>query len=360
VYELTAVDSARCTAFLRVEVLGTDVLRAAVLRTTAAGCANLNDGTAEIGVTGGRPPYSVTWGTGFTGMRANGLSAGSYDVTVVDGARCGVNLSVTIPAATDLSIQASVLTQPTFNTGGSISVEAAGGKTPYRYALNGATTTQSSGTFTGLPAGTHTLSVIDAAGCTRQTTLTLENQQINCPRLTNVQVTEVRDTSLSLRWGAVSVAREYQVRYRIKGVASWTNVLTTDTVYRIRRLNPETEYEVAVRVRCVNGDFGALSAIQTYTTLPLSPCLPPQNFNAEVGRNARAILTTWVAIPNTKSYEVDYRPAGSITFTTMKTSRNELNIPQLTRGTRYELRIRVECSTDRFSGYSSSVFFTLP
>lgn len=57
--------------------------------------------------------------------------------------------------------------QPDCDTEGSISVSASGGTSPYTFSINGVDF-QSSETFSGLAAGTYTLTVEDSDGCTNE------------------------------------------------------------------------------------------------------------------------------------------------------------------------------------------------
>jgi hypothetical protein len=46
--------------------------------------ANTSNGTATLIVTGGTPPYNITWGNGNTSFAINNLFAGTYPATIVD------------------------------------------------------------------------------------------------------------------------------------------------------------------------------------------------------------------------------------------------------------------------------------
>ncbi|MEM4298316.1 MAG: SprB repeat-containing protein, partial [Nitrososphaerota archaeon] len=75
-------------------------------------------------------------------------------------------------------------------TNGSITVTPNGGQAPYQYSINNGATWQASNTFTGLGAGTYTITVRDASGCRVPVTVTLSAPPpIN---ITLVQVTPVR------------------------------------------------------------------------------------------------------------------------------------------------------------------------
>ncbi|MEO9258613.1 MAG: gliding motility-associated C-terminal domain-containing protein [Crocinitomicaceae bacterium] len=73
-----------------------------------------------------------------------------------------------------ISITSVAVTAPTCGaTDGSIVVSASGGTGTLNFSSNNGTTTQTSGTFSGLVAGSITISVIDGNGCQKDTTVNL-------------------------------------------------------------------------------------------------------------------------------------------------------------------------------------------
>lgn len=97
----------------------------------------------------------------------NGLQAGSYNVTVLDGNSCNFTVSTTVnqpsaPLAMSIDNVQNVLCHG--GSSGSVTVQATGGTAPYSYALDGGGS-QASGTFTGLEAGNHSIFIVDANNC---------------------------------------------------------------------------------------------------------------------------------------------------------------------------------------------------
>jgi len=116
---------------------------------------------------GGTPPYeysilptSPTWQNGNT---FTGLAAGTYTLRVRDANGCVATRSFTITALPPLTVQVSSVDSIRCAGGtGGFTVQASGGTAPYTYTLVGLGTTSSTGTFTGLPAGTYTVRAFDA------------------------------------------------------------------------------------------------------------------------------------------------------------------------------------------------------
>lgn len=137
-----------------------------------ANCFGLNDGAIDATVTGGTTTYSYSWSNGATTEDLTAILAGSYTLTVTDLNGCVESMSFEVdePIA-PLSI-ATFVTDVDCNgdNTGILEAEVQGGTMPYTYAWsNGETTAE----ITDLLAGTYTLTVTDAQGCTAFTGATV-------------------------------------------------------------------------------------------------------------------------------------------------------------------------------------------
>ena len=104
---------------------------------------------------------------------ANDLCAGSYTVVVSDGSGCSSSATVVVgsaPSAVSVSVTSSPQTDAT-NPDGSASAFASGGIPPYSYIWsNGGT----DAIITGLVAGSYSVDVSDANGCSGSASVTVE------------------------------------------------------------------------------------------------------------------------------------------------------------------------------------------
>lgn len=60
------------------------------------------DGSIDLSVSGGAPPYAYSWSNGASGSAANALGAGIYTVTVTDANGCSAQLTIELTAPEDL------------------------------------------------------------------------------------------------------------------------------------------------------------------------------------------------------------------------------------------------------------------
>jgi|GEM_PF-1305914 len=132
-------------------------------------CNGASTGSVNLTVTGGTPGYTYAW-TGpssFTSTSQNlsGLAAGTYNVTVTDNKGCTATTSAIVTEPVVMVITPSV-TNVTCNGGstGAISIGVTGGTGTKTYAWNDGNTSQNR---TGLIAGTYSVTVTDANGCTK-------------------------------------------------------------------------------------------------------------------------------------------------------------------------------------------------
>ncbi|MEL1245946.1 choice-of-anchor J domain-containing protein [Flavobacterium sp. DGU11] len=175
-YSVTITDANGCTAVKNVTI----TQPAAALNATAGAQTNVScnggsNGSATVAVTGGTPSYTYSWApSGGTAATATGLAAGTYTVTVTDANGCTDTQSFTITQPTALNATAGAQTNVSCNGGsnGSATVAVTGGTTPsytYSWAPSGGT----AATATGLAAGTYTVTVTDANGCTDTQSFTI-------------------------------------------------------------------------------------------------------------------------------------------------------------------------------------------
>ncbi|MEL6697859.1 MAG: T9SS type A sorting domain-containing protein [Bacteroidota bacterium] len=108
-YQATVTDDAGCSAVFDFTITEPDSL-AITISGTAETDQGLNDGTAQVDVAGGLPPYSFEWDnmTMATTDSIGDLAPGTYTVTVEDANGCTISASFTVNGGT-VSIDKNLL-----------------------------------------------------------------------------------------------------------------------------------------------------------------------------------------------------------------------------------------------------------
>ncbi len=135
-------------------------------------CFGQATATATANPAGGTAPFTYVWTpSAQTGQTASGLPAGIYTVTITDAAGCTVTSTVTITQPPLLTSVAAIATNVTCfgYTDGTATGSGAGGNGPYTFLWT--PSGQSTQNAAALAAGTYTIIVTDANGCTATDTV---------------------------------------------------------------------------------------------------------------------------------------------------------------------------------------------
>ena len=126
---------------------------------------NGNNATVIVAASGGTSPYSGT-GT-FT------VPAGNYNYSVSDVNGCNSSVPITISTPTAITFSTNS-TDELLGLDGTATASVSGGTAPYSYLWTPGG--QTGATATGLAAGTYTVEVTDANGCTESTQVQVASQ----------------------------------------------------------------------------------------------------------------------------------------------------------------------------------------
>src|SRR5437764_1018279 len=151
----------------------------AVAVTPGNASCGASNGTITIGsVTGGTSPYTYSFdGSGYTSTLVyNNLGAGSHSISVKDANGCTFSTTANITNTNGPSAVAVTPTNASCGaSNGTITIgSVTGGTSPYTYSFDGSGYT-STLVYNNLGAGSHSVSVKDANGCTFSTTSSIGN-----------------------------------------------------------------------------------------------------------------------------------------------------------------------------------------
>ncbi|MFT7612127.1 MAG: gliding motility-associated-like protein, partial [Parvicellaceae bacterium] len=161
-YVVTITDLNGCSIDSTLTVNRLTFLQVSMSQTDVS-CNGSSNGEGIGTPTGGTLPYTYLWTNADADSIANGITAGSYGLTVTDGNGCTVTDNVTIIEPQSLSVSFTQ-TDVSCNSGsdGQGSGLVSGGTLPYSYLWSSGSTDSTS---LGLIAGTYTLTTTDAQGC---------------------------------------------------------------------------------------------------------------------------------------------------------------------------------------------------
>ncbi|TDK51130.1 PKD domain-containing protein, partial [Algoriphagus formosus] len=212
-------------------------------------CNGEATGSLTVQVNAGVPNYSYSWSNGAMTTNTssvtntvNGLSAGTYTVTITDGNGQKATASATIEESSNLIITPT-LTHPSKSAGsdGVVALDVTGGMGPYEFSWvpNLGTTS----TISGLTEGTYKCIVTDQNGCSEEVTVQLKdpescvaqsdftiNPEQSCTSPTTVYFTDNSSSADSWSWdfgdGGTSSAQNPVHTYTSEGNFTVTLTVT--------------------------------------------------------------------------------------------------------------------------------------
>jgi Secretion system C-terminal sorting domain/Fibronectin type III domain len=188
------------------------------------------------------------------------------------------------------------------------------------------------------------------------------------PKLSGLQTTNVTKNSATLKWNyGDNTSTDFIVEY--KKVAdpdnAWkkTDAIINNSV-KISNLESNVYYLWRVKENCTGSDF---DEIQQFLTQKDVACETPDLGLLFQGVNSTYARLSWIEASGAKSYDVDYKEAGSSTWISVKKgivanfAQNNANVTinRLISGKTYNWRVKTICSAN-LSNYSEPASFTTP
>ena len=199
-YNITVTDGNNCTATASANITQPNTF-------TVTG--NVTQPTCQVGgsistsITGGAAPFTYAWSTtpAQSGATATNLSSGSYTVSVTDNNGCPGTATFTVnPPPNSFNINLTPQSVSCFggNNGG-ITSTLTGGTGPFTYTW-GTAPIQNSANAINLTAGTYTVSISDAVGCSATASAT-----VSAPTALSVSNTKTDILCFGMATGSATV-----------------------------------------------------------------------------------------------------------------------------------------------------------
>ncbi|MFM9840583.1 MAG: hypothetical protein ACKVOQ_20110 [Cyclobacteriaceae bacterium] len=199
-YTVTVTDQSSCSKSALTSVGSNGGAVFTVGSIVGVTCSTSTDGKAQVTISSGQGPFTVTWGNGETGLSATQLVGGSNTVSVKDANNCPVSSVFTVPSPIAISLSSIVKISPDCVGGnnGSIQVAATGGSGGYTYQWNG---TSGTNILSGIASGTYSLQIKDSQNCPFSQSITLNDP----PTIDIAIVNQVSPSCSSATDGSIQV-----------------------------------------------------------------------------------------------------------------------------------------------------------
>lgn len=194
-HTVTVTDANGCNVTRTVNVVQPAAISGSIAATPIT-CNGASNGTATVSISGGTAPITYLWSNSGTTATINNLSAGNYNVTATDASGCSIILNTTITEPPVITAAVTVNSGNCSGNGGSATVSANGGVSPYSYSWSSGST---SAAATGLSSGNYTVTVSDASGCS-----VTENFTINQPQNLSVSLTPTQVSCFGAMDGSIT------------------------------------------------------------------------------------------------------------------------------------------------------------
>lgn len=174
-YEVTVTDNNGCSSSASTDVLPyVECQMEVTVTTTDESFPSANDGVASTSIANGTAPYQYLWSNGDSTVSINGLTEGSYTLTVVDNEGCSdtVAFMINVSDSCTLEVNVSVTHETAPNAeDGTASTTITNGTGPFMYNWS---TGDSTASVNNLPPGSYNLTVTDSIGCSDIANFTID------------------------------------------------------------------------------------------------------------------------------------------------------------------------------------------
>lgn len=160
-------------------------------------------------------------------------------------------------------------------------------------------------------------------------------------------------TTASLNWGGVSGAVNYTIQWKTSVATVWSSATVSGTTYSLTGLTAGTAYNWRISTNC-SSNSSTVSATQSFNTLSCST--PTSTSTANVSTSVATI--NWATVSGAMGYSLEYKTTAATNWTVINTTATTRQLTGLLASTQYQYRVRTQCSTGIYSGYTAVGTFT--
>ena len=263
-YEVTVTDALRCETIVQ-ETIGQPEAPLAVniLDLHPISCIGGSDGFVEVVATGGNGPYSYQWFDGNTDRWIDGLTAGTYLVSISDQSNCETTAAIELRDPTSIQADFEIDPPKCFGDKGNISIKSISGGWPasiepaYQVSLSPGFEAVNF-YYTDLQAGTYKFYIRDTRSCIDSMEVILSEPAEWNLSLAQDTIFISKGESVELRPDITNVSAmiAWSPNYNIDDVSNLTPIVTPfeSTNYTIEANLGECRKEAMVHV-VVNDTF---------------------------------------------------------------------------------------------------------
>ncbi|MGQ9847228.1 MAG: T9SS type B sorting domain-containing protein [Bacteroidales bacterium] len=193
-YTVTVTDANHCSTIQSVTVSEPEALMVNY-QINHISCYGQQNGSIEINVTGGTPPYHYEWNNHSQSQNIYNLTQGSYTVTITDDNNCSIIQTYTITEPSPLSVSADYTHYLcNSNHDGYINLTVVGGTPAYTYVWNnGAANAPTQG---NLSDGSYIVTITDANLCSVIDTFDIVSSEITSVNILYDPITHIANVQI--------------------------------------------------------------------------------------------------------------------------------------------------------------------
>jgi gliding motility-associated-like protein len=315
-YTVTLTDGNGCTSTATTTVGDTPAQFTAT--TTLVSCAGGSDGTATATMTPPLGTITYQWSDpqNQTTQTATNLAAGTYTCTVTASIGCSGIVTATVTEIPGLTLNIANQTDVTCNSGsdGTATITATQGTSPYTFTWDQSISTTNSAN--DLDFGAHTLTVVDALGCTETITVNIDQPDPLALSFITPDSMICPGTLITLNATGTGGSSPYTYTW-----TEGTNQAGTGSSVTVRPSVSGTVYCLTLTEQC--GSPSTQECITITFPLDINPnvvpdkprdCVPGEFTFTNTSTNSGEILTTQYAFSNGAVYNVVGSEDLTVTF----------------------------------------------